>query len=118
MATADKTGSLAIEGKKNDEVLVKEEPSFVVRTAPKWVLGVAALLLFLSGSFDSLISKVMNRQKLPPCSGDEDQCEPRFFESPIFQTVTMYIGGELTTFVNCLLLFSSRIALSYCFLSR
>lgn len=59
--------------------------------SPRWFLGAAALVMLFSATFDTTATKFMNRSFLPPCSG----CTPQYFEAPIFQTWTGYIGEFL-----------------------
>lgn len=73
---------------------LQEDASFQIKKPSNWVLLVAALILLFTGSYDSIISKLMNRQVTPPCTG----CEPRYFEAPFWQTLTMYIGELLCLF--------------------
>lgn len=61
-----------------------------VMKSHKWSFLIAATILLISGSYDSIGAKLMNLQKEVPCNG----CKPRYFEAPFFQTLAMYIGGD------------------------
>lgn len=56
--------------------------------APGWFLLVAAVFMLASATFDTSATKYMNKQELPRCDG----CKPVFFEAPMFQTLTGYVG--------------------------
>jgi len=74
-----------VESPLNREVSWKLEPT------PGWVIWVATVLLLISGTYDSIAFKWMNMQYLPPCN----DCEPKYFEGPFYQTLVMYIGELL-----------------------
>ncbi|KAH0488267.1 MAG: hypothetical protein KVP17_005115 [Porospora cf. gigantea B] len=88
---------------------------------PGWVLPVAAALIVITGTCNTLGVKWQNKQCVPSCSsfveipsvgvqcGDADDglpfypldydCRPRYFEAPWWQTVLMYFGELLCLFV-------------------
>ncbi|KAH0488266.1 MAG: hypothetical protein KVP17_005114 [Porospora cf. gigantea B] len=88
---------------------------------PKWVLPLAASLILITGTCNTLLSKWQNKQCVPSCSGfveipsigiqcgsdsngdlfypKDYECKPLYFEGPWWQTVIMYFGELLCLFV-------------------
>eukprot|EP01070_Trichotokara_eunicae_P011124 Trichotokara_eunicae@DN6776_c0_g1_i1.p1 len=76
------------------EAFAGGDTSFVPMTAPKWALFAMSAATLLSGSFNTILQKWMNKHEYMDggdCDTDPDAC-PRFFEAPYWQTFLMFFG--------------------------